>query len=85
MQRVLAEIRDKVTAQSGRAEVESLTMHPTRIPLTSEPWDWNKYYYFLSLSGLHNTSYFILNYPDQSNSNKFYNDYNTQGHSYLKN
>jgi hypothetical protein len=84
MQKILGRIRDLVTTQAGRAYVESLTMHPTRTPFTSEPWDWNKYYYFLSLSGLHETSYFIKNYPDNSNAKIFYNDYNLYGHNYLR-
>ncbi|WP_185966024.1 hypothetical protein, partial [Flavobacterium sp. ZT3R18] len=86
MQKVLGEIRDlaTVTTPFARSEVESLTMHPTRTPLTSAPWSWNEYYRYLSLKGLDETSCFKEDFPKDSNMYDFLHEYNNQGHRYLK-
>jgi hypothetical protein len=85
MEKVLGEIRDLVTTPFGRSEVESLTMHPTRTPLTSAPWSWNDYYRYISLKGLDETSSFKEDFPKDSNAYDFLHEYNNQGRSYLKN
>jgi len=78
MQRVLAEIRDKVTTQAGRTNLETLyTMRPTAMtnPSISTPWNWNDYYFNLSLDGLHNTSSFIADHPANSDAFSLYDQY----------
>jgi hypothetical protein len=82
MQKVLGEIRDLVTFPAGRSAVEELNMSGNST--TNIPWNWNEYYKFLSFSGLNEASYFIKNYPDNSNAKIFYNDYNLYGHNYLR-
>ncbi|MGG7035929.1 MAG: SprT-like domain-containing protein [Flavobacterium sp.] len=88
MIRVFSDMRNAVTSPAGRAAVEGLNMHPTTTPvLTSEPWNWNKYFKFLSLKGLEGTPCFQQDFPnpepDSSNEFRFFNFYVNQGHNYL--
>ncbi|MBL0738944.1 hypothetical protein JI750_18765 [Flavobacterium sp. GN10] len=83
MQTVLSEIRDSVTTQTGRTEVQARTMHPTIIPLTSTPWDWNEYYKFLSIKGLDEANCFKVDYPSNSDKWKLFVKYIEYGHEDL--
>jgi hypothetical protein len=83
MTKILGEIRDMVTFQAGRDEVQSLFMYPTRTPLTQEKWNWETYYKFLSINGLDDTSFFKNDFPKSTDSYNFYAQYNTYGHVYL--
>jgi hypothetical protein len=84
MQKVLGEIRDLVTNQSGRTILETLyTMHPTISPLTSTPWIWNEYYKFLSLRGLEETSCFKQDLVLDSDQWKLFAKYIEYGHKEL--
>ncbi|MFK3902690.1 hypothetical protein ACI2LI_34680, partial [[Kitasatospora] papulosa] len=83
MSKILAEIRDLVTYQAGRTEVESLIMIPTKTPLTREKWLWTNYYKFISINGLDETTFFTNDFPQDSDSYNFYTQYNTYGHEYL--
>lgn len=66
MQKILSEIRDLVTTQPKRVNLEEYTMHPTQNPLTSAKFNWNEYYKFISMSGLQETSCFIEDFPKGS-------------------
>ncbi|WP_110346153.1 hypothetical protein [Flavobacterium hydrophilum] len=83
MQKVLSEIRDSVTTESGRSEVENLTMHPTITPLTSTSWDWDEYYKSISLKGLEDTNGFIKEYPYPSDKFDFWDRYVKAGKTWL--
>ncbi|MBP4139479.1 hypothetical protein [Flavobacterium geliluteum] len=79
MQKILSEIRDLVTTQRGRTEVESLTMHPTLEPLTSISWDWNEYYKYISLKGLDKIILFQNDFPILSDKLRLYSNYISYG------
>ena len=83
MSKILAEIRDLVTYQAGRSEVESLIMIPTKTPLTREKWIWSNFYKFISINGLDETTFFTNDFPQDSDSYNFYTQYNTYGHEHL--
>jgi len=82
MQRILSEIRDKVTTSPKRAILENdVVIHP--IPLISTSWNWNDYYFNLSQNGLDQTSCFIEDHPDNSNALSLFNQYINHGHNEL--
>jgi hypothetical protein len=84
MQKVLGEIRDLVTNQSGRTILETLyTMHPTISPLTSTPWIWNEYYKSISINGLEETSCYKEDFPKNSNQWSLLGQYINYGHKEL--
>jgi len=84
MQKVLSEIRDEVTTDAGRAEVEKRTMHPTIIPFTSTPWIWSEYYKYLSVKGLDEATCFKTDYPEDSDQWNLLVNYLKYGHDDLQ-
>jgi hypothetical protein len=68
MQQVLSEIRDLVTTAPKRAVIEQFRMYPTTNTRISTSWDWNEYYRYLSLNGLHETSCYIQDFPSGSDT-----------------
>ncbi|PJJ10142.1 hypothetical protein CLU83_3535 [Flavobacterium sp. 1] len=83
MQKVLGEIRDLVTTQTGRNVVDTeITMHPT--PLTSTQWIWSEYYKYLSFKGLDGTSCFKQDLPVNSDQWKLFAKYIEYGHNELQ-
>ena len=84
MQKVLSEIRDEVTTDAGRAEVEKRTMHPTIIPLTSTPWIWSEYYKYISINGLEEATCFKIYFPLDSDQWKLLTKYIEYGHNDLQ-
>lgn len=84
MQTVLTQIRDLLTTQARRSEVESLRMHPDLANLRNTiPWNWNDYFKYLSLIGLGEANSFKTDYPNPSNAYNLYREYVTRGHQYL--
>lgn len=84
MQKVLSEIRDSVTTSVGRIEVEKRTMHPTIIPLTSTPWNWNDYYKYVSLKGLDEATCFKVDFPKETDQWNLFTNYIKYGHDDLQ-
>jgi|GEM_PF-1533333 len=84
MQKVLSEIRDLVTTNAGRIEVQQRTIHPTINPMTSTPWIWSEYYKYLSLKGLEETKSFMADYPFESDQWKLFAKYIEYGHQDLQ-
>ncbi|RKR04684.1 hypothetical protein C8C83_4017 [Flavobacterium sp. 90] len=85
MQKVLSEIKDLLTTVAGRIEVEKRTIHPTIIPLTSTPWNWNDYYKYLSLKGLDEAISYKIDFPKESDQWKLFTKYLEYGHKELEN
>ncbi|MCV2484072.1 SprT-like domain-containing protein [Flavobacterium sp. SH_e] len=85
MQKVLSEIRDSVTTQTGRTKVQERTMHPTILPLTSTPWNWDEYYKYLSLSGLDEATCFKVDFAVGSDHWNLLGNYIKYGHDDLQN
>ncbi|SFD71251.1 hypothetical protein [Flavobacterium phragmitis] len=84
MQKALSEIRDLVTTQTGRTEVQARTMHPTITPMTSTPWNWDEYYKYLSLSGLDEVNCFKIDFPVGSDQWNLLGNYVKYGHDDLQ-
>ena len=83
MQKVLSEIRDEVTTDAGRAEVEKRTMHPTIIPFTSTPWIWSEYYKYISINGLEEANCYKIDFPNPSDSLFLLGNYINSGRTRL--
>jgi hypothetical protein len=84
MQTVLTQIRDLLTTQARRSEVESLRMHPDLANLRNTiPWNWNDYFKYLSLIGLGEANSFKTDFPNPSNEFNLYVEYVIRGHQYL--
>lgn len=82
MQKVLSEIRDSVTTQTGRNILETqYTMHPTTNPLTSTQWIWNEYYKYISINGLEEATCFKIDFPKDSDQWKLFTKYIEYGHA----
>ena len=82
MQKILGEIRDLITTTPKRVILENdVIIHPT--PSTSKSWNWNDYYFNLSLNGLDQTSCFIEDHPNNSNALSLFNQYISHGHNEL--
>jgi hypothetical protein len=79
MQKILGEIRDKVTTEPKRAALEQYTMHPTLNPFTSTKFNWPDFYKYISLSGLDETSCFKQDFPDNSDAQSLLNQYISAG------
>jgi hypothetical protein len=87
MQKVLGEIRDLVTTQTGRTVLETVyTMRPTAMtnPSASTPWIWNEYYKYISINGLEETSCYKEDYPKDTNQLYLLSKYIEYGHNELK-
>ncbi|MBP4139411.1 hypothetical protein [Flavobacterium geliluteum] len=83
MQTILSQIRDLITTPSNRVKLEAYTMHPTANPLTSEPFNWDNYYKYISLAGLQGTNSFTQNFPDGSDRYSLYKQYINAGNNEL--
>jgi hypothetical protein len=85
MQKVLGEIRDLVTTPATRAVVEAIRLQNTFYtnPQNTTPWNWNDYFYYLSLDGLHNTEGFIKNFPKNTDQYELLMEYLFFGHNNL--
>jgi hypothetical protein len=85
MQKILGEIRDRVTTPATRAVVEAIRLQPTFYtnPQNKTPWNWNDYFYYLSLDGLHNTEGFIKDFPKNTNQYELLMEYLFFGHKNL--
>lgn len=83
MENILSQLKDKLTTPERRTNVEQLSIHPTRIPLTSTTWNWADYFKYLSLSGLGKTKSFQTDFPKDSNAEYLYEQYYGQGETYL--
>ena len=83
MQVILSQLKDKLTTEDRRIQVEDLSIHPTKNPLTSASWNWNDYFKYLSLSGLNETKIFLKDFPKDSNAEFLYKQYYGHGETYL--
>lgn len=83
MENILSQLKDKLTTPERRIQVEDLSIHPTKIPLTSTSWSWDDYFKYLSLSGLSETKSYQTDFPKDSNSEYLFNQYNGHGETYL--
>ena len=85
MQKILGEIRDRVTTPATRAVVEAIRLQPTFYtnPQNTTPWNWNDYFYYLSLDGLHNTEGFIKDFPKNTDQYELLMEYLFFGHKNL--
>jgi hypothetical protein len=83
MQGILSQLKDKLTTEDRRIQVEDLSIHPTKNPLTSASWNWNDYFKYLSLSGLNETKIFLKDFPKDSNAEFLYKQYYGHGETYL--
>ena len=87
MQKILAEIRDSVTSSTTRATVESIRLQPNFYsnPIKTTLWNWNDYFYYLSLNGLQDTEAFKISFPANTDQFELLLEYNFFGHKHLKN
>ena len=85
MQKILGEIRDLVTTPATRAVVEAIRLQNTFYtnPQNTTPWNWNDYFYYLSLDGLHNTEGFIKDFPKNTDQYELLMEYLFFGHNKL--
>jgi hypothetical protein len=87
MQKILTEIRDSVTSSTTRATVESIRLQPNFYtnPKNTILWNWNSYFYYLSLKGLQDTEAFKISFPANTDKFELLLEYNFFGHKHLKN
>jgi hypothetical protein len=87
MQKILTEIRDSVTSSTTRATVESIRLQPNFYtnPKNTILWNWNSYFYYLSLKGLQDTEAFKISFPANTDQFELLLEYNFFGHKHLKN
>jgi hypothetical protein len=85
MQKILGEIRDLVTTPATRAVVEAIRLQNTFYsnPQNTTPWNWNDYFYYLSLDGLQNTEGFIKDFPKNTDQYELLMEYLFFGHKNL--
>lgn len=83
LQNILSQMLNSLTTSVKREEVEDLTIHPTTIPLTSSPWSWSSYFYYLSLVGLDSTTSFLSQFPLGSDNLYVFAQYKEYGHLFL--
>lgn len=87
MQKILAEIKDSVTSSTTRATVESIRLQPNFYtnPKNTTLWNWNDYFYYLSLIGLQDTEAFKISFPANTDQFELLLEYTAFGHKHLKN
>ena len=85
MKKVLGEIKDLLTTLATRAVVEKIRLQPNFYtnPQNTDLWDWNDYFYYLSLEGLHNTEGFIKEFPNKTDQYELLMEYLFFGHKNL--
>ncbi|QHI38500.1 hypothetical protein IMCC3317_38930 [Kordia antarctica] len=80
MQQMLSDVRDNLVPENHRQIVESRNYQSSSNPVVSNhPWDWNEFYYYYSLLGLHNTNAFEQQIESNPIKNYLYGKYNGDG------
>ncbi len=85
MQKILGESKDLLTTLATRAVVEKIRLQPNFYtnPQNTTLWNWNDYFYYLSLAGLHNTEGFIKDFPNKTDQYELFMEYLFFGHKNL--
>jgi len=77
MQGILSDVRDNFIPESHRQIVEAYNFQSQSNPVVpSTPWNWDQFYYYFSLVGLHNTAEFQQQIATDPIKNYIFNRYN---------
>ena len=83
MQKILEEIRDKVTTEPRRTDVSDLKIYTKVDKSAFEIWNWNNFYKFMSTKELEEVNCYKDDYPDPSDALFLRGQYITYGHTRL--
>jgi len=77
MQQMVSDVRDNLIPQNHRQYVEARNYQSSSNPVVpNHPWDWNEFYYYFCLRGLHNTNAFASQIAEDPIKNYLYSQYN---------
>ena len=86
MQNILFQLQFTLISQATTSALETLTFQTQFYtnPRSIANWDWNVYFNYLSLVGLQDTAAFKNKYPDKSDANELFLEYDYFPHEKLK-
>ena len=77
MQALLSDVRDNFIPEHHRQQAEMTFYQSSSNPVVpSTSWNWNQFYYYFSLKGLHNTQQFQQEIVADSIKKYLYDNYN---------
>ena len=82
---IVSQLLNSLTTQPRRDNCEELIIFPLNItnPSITNSWNWNDYFYHMSLNGLQESQGFLADFPIGSDKRELYNQYYNYAHTWL--